>query len=339
MKVLLTWAADVDETARVRAVLPADAVLAVPPADPHRPRYECATEDLLAEAADAEVLMGWVAPREVVEAATRLRLVNWLHAGCDQLDFELLRRRQVRAANVSGANDEVVAEQTMMFVLALAKNTFANHRAVVEGEWRGWWDPAYVSMPLTGKTLAVIGLGRVGTQIARRAKAFNMRVLGVMRDPAAGAAEADAVYPPSALHQVLAAADFVSIAVPLTPVTRNMIAEPELRAMKESAYLINVARGRIVAEGALHRALTEGWIAGFAADAWWDYADGMPPSYHFPVPSRKGVHKLPNVVASGDASANILMVKDAMIDQGIVNLAAYVKGEPLPREVDLEAGY
>jgi len=147
------------------------------------------------------------------------------------------------------------------------------------------------------------------------------------------------VHPPESLHAVLGQSDYVVLAVPLTPETHELIGEAALRAMKPQSLLINVARGRIVAERALHRALSEGWIRGYGSDLWWDYADAMPPSYHFPVPSRRGVHKLPNVLASGDAAANVLLVKDAMIDQGIENLAAFVAGRPLPRSVDTARGY
>ena len=109
--------------------------------------------------------------------------------------------------------------------------------------------------------------------------------------------------------------------------------------MKRQAFLINVCRGDVVHEGPLHRALTEGWIAGFAADVWWDYPDAMPPSYHYAVPSRTGIHKLPNVLGSPATAADLLEVRDRMIDRGLESLTAYAHGTPIPRLVDMQLGY
>ena len=339
MKVVLTWAADEEETARIRAALPLDAEIVVPPKHPYLSRYDCDTKALVGEMSDAEVVMGWVVSREMIEAAPDLGLLIWLHTGVDEVDIELLRQRRVRLANISGATATVVAEQAFALMLGLAKKTIDVHRRVVEGVWRPWWDPAHVGTELFGKSLGIVGLGRIGREIAKRAKAFDMRVVGVKRNPELDAELADTIHPPEALHTALGQSDFVVLAVPLTPDTQFLIGEAELKAMRREAFLINVARGNVVAEPPLYQALAEGWIAGFATDVWWDYADLMPSTLGFPVSSRTGVHRLPNVLCSGDASGNILAVKDAMLDQGIANLAAFVSGKPLLREVDLGAGY
>ena len=96
-----------------------------------------------------------------------------------------------------------------------------------------------------------------------------------------------------ALYDALGEADFVMLTLPLTSKTNKFFSERELRAMKETAYLINISRGALVHEEPLARALTEGWIAGFASDLWWEYPDRMPSSYHFSVPSRMGIHRMP----------------------------------------------
>ena len=340
MKVLLTWPADEEECARIRAALPGEGMLSIPPHRPYLTRYEATPVDLLREAHDAEVLMGWVAPRLVIEAASKLRLLLWLHAGCDGLDLELLRERGIAVANVAGAHSVYIAEQAMMFVLGLAKNVLAGHRFCVEGHREAWWDPAHVSVPLLDRTIAVIGLGAIGKAVAERAKSFRMQVIGTRRRPEVETPHADEVHGPDRLKEVLSRADFVVLAVPLTAETHHLIGEPELRAMKPGAFLVNVSRGQVVAEAPLYRALTEGWIAGFASDVWWDYSDeDMPPGTHFPTLSRSGVQKLPNVLGSPDYGGNLLEVKDAMIGRGIENLVAFIKGESLPNRVDLEAGY
>lgn len=339
MKVVLTWSADQEESKRIRDHLSAEDQLYIPPQRPYVSRYECDPRDLIPEARDAEVLMGWVWPPEFIEQASNLRLLVWLHTGCDQVDFDLLRRRNIQMANVSGANDVAIAEAGFGLMLGLAKQIISSHDAVVRAHWHPWWDPDYVIVELAGKTLAVIGLGRVGMQVAKRAKAFDMRVIGVKRDPTHDAEHADVVYGPGQLHDVLRESDFVVLTVPLTEETRHLIGEQELQMMKREAFLINVCRGDVVHEGPLYRALTEGWIAGFAADIWWDYPDSMPPSYHFAVPSRTGIHRLPNVVALAATSADTMGVKNRMIDLGIENLAAFLRGEPMPRQVDLRHGY
>ena len=341
MKVLLSWTPNADELGRVRANLPPDADIVAPPEAPSLSRFNCEADALLPHAADADVLMGWVAPQVVIENAPGLRLIIWLHAGVDDLDHDLLRRRNISLCNASGEIlGTLVAEQAFTLMAGLAKDIVAKHQAVVEGRWTPQWDPAFrFTIPLVGKSLCIVGYGRTGREVAKRAKAFGMRVTGVKRNIEVGTEFADAIVSPEALHDALGAADFVVLTVPLTTKTHHLIDEAALEAMKPETFLINVARGHIVSEPALHRALSEGWIAGFASDVWWDYSETMPPSYHYPVPSRTGVNRLPNVLASGDVSANSFTVKDAMLDEGLASLAAFARGDPLPRLVDLDAGY
>jgi phosphoglycerate dehydrogenase-like enzyme len=339
-RVLLTWHANGDETTRVRRHMPSGVELVAVPARPYLGRYDADPADLAELARDADVLIGWAEiPRAAIEGAERLRFIGWLHAGCDQLDFPLLRARGIQVSNVTGANAVPVAEQAFMFVLALAKRLLDNHRAVVETRAHSWWEPDGASEELAGRTMAIVGLGRIGEEVALRAKAFGMTVLGVKRDPSRHRGVADRVYGPDDLREVLYQADFIVLAAPLTPETRHLIGEEELRAMRRHAYLVNVARGELVHEGPLARALQEGWIAGFASDVWWDYAAAMPPSYHFAMPSRLGVHRLPNVLASGDAAANVLAVRDRMIELGAESVGAYLRGETPPRLVDPARGY
>lgn len=339
MKVLLTWYADEEEVERVRDALPAGTKVVAPPERPHLSRYEVGYADVAAEAKDAEAIMAWVVPEGVFEEAAKLKALIWLHAGCDELDFAMLKRRRIQVANVRGANAIAVAEHAMALMLAVAKRIVANHQAVVEARWRPVWHPDFSGEILMGKTLAVIGLGQIGTAIARRSKAFDMRVLGVRRHPERGGEHVDAVYGPGDLYTVLAEADVTVLAAPLTEETLYFIDEAALRAMKPTAFLINIARGNMVVERPLFEALTEGRLAGYAADVWWNYVDAFPATYHFPVPSRTGLHKLPNVLASGDRAANVASIKDRVIDLGVESLAAFARGEPMPRSVDLDLGY
>ena len=339
MKVLLTWPATPDQVKRIRRHVPESVELVITPKRPYMGRYECDPGDMVEMARDVDVMMGWsYIPVKVVENAKNLKLIAYLHVGCDQLDFATLHARGIKLCNASGSSKVAVAEQGMAFVLALAKRLIPNHQAVVEARWQPWWEEGYTSIELAGKTIVIIGLGNNGAEVAKRCKAFEMRILAVDPDPRYPET-ADAVYPPEEIYKVLAMGDFVMLTLPLTSKTRQFFSEKELRAMKSTAYLINISRGALVHEEPLARALTEGWIAGFASDLWWEYPYRMPSSYHFSVPSRLGVHRMPNVVTGGDRAANIFEVRDREIDLGAESIAAFVRGEVPPRLFDLEQEY
>jgi len=242
-------------------------------------------------------------------------------------------------ANVRGANAIPVAEHAMALMLGLAKKLLIKHQAVLEARWTPGWEPRYAAILLEGKTLVVIGLGQIGTAIARRAKAFDMRVLAVRRHPERGGAHVDAVYGPGDLHRALAEADFAVLATPMTRETTSMIADAALAAMKPTACLINVARGNLVLERALHAALTEGRLGGFAADVWWNYTDALPATYHFPIPSRTGLQRLPNVLATGNQASHTPETRARVLALAAESLGAFARGEPMPRAVDLDLGY
>jgi phosphoglycerate dehydrogenase-like enzyme len=335
MKTLLTWHASPAELDIIRSCLPASVELAMTPSRPYLGSNEADPQDIISLANGADAMMGWASiPRPALDAAPNLRFIAWLHAGCEQLDFPTLRSRQILVSNVGDAHCVTIAEHAFALVLALAKRVIQNHRITVEVQRQPWWEPESACIDLAGKTMAVVGLGRIGEAIAKRAKAFDMRVLGVKRDPTKHEGHADEVFSSAQLQSVLSQADFVVVAVPLTADNRNLIGEDELRAMRKSAYLVNIGRGPTIHEGALARALTEGWIAGFAADVWWN--TGSP---HYPTPSKFEIHRMPNVVCSCDQAGNVMGVKERMFRLGADSLGAFARGDVPPRLIDLELGY
>ena len=338
MHVLLTWGATDDDVARVRDGLPSGCTVVAPTSHGMTWR-EISHADVAELCADAEAFMGWVVPPQTWAAAPRLGAVVWMHAGCDTLDFEMLRRRGIKVCNVRGGNAIPVAEHAMGLMLGVAKRVTQRHQWVQEALWQPTWEPGFAGVELMGRTLAIIGLGMIGTAIARRAKAFDMRVSAIRRHPERGGEHADSVHGPDALHDVLAEADFAIIATPITAETVGFIDAAALACMKPSAFLINIARGNLIVEQALYDALTESRLRGYAADVWWSYSNTSPSTYHYPIPSRTGLHKLPNVLASGDQAANVEGLKDRLIDMAIESLAAHARGEAMPRAVDLELGY
>jgi len=342
MKVVLPFFATTEELARIRAHLPADTAIFSPKTKPGFSRLECTLRDLGDELADADAVMGWVMPPGAFERAKNLKALVWLHSGCDELDFGMLKERGIAVANVRGANAVSVAEQGMALMLAVAKRTIVNHEAVLDAHWEPAESPRseFRSMMLEGKTLAIIGLGNIGLLVAKRARAFDMRVIGVRRHPERGGENVDAVYGIGDLHKVIGQADFIMLAAPITAETAGFFDEDAIAAMKPTACLINVARGNLIQEVPLYEALKADRIAGFATGVWWHYTESVPASYHYPIPSRTGLQRLPTVVASGNragvASPGVI---SRVLDTGLESLAAFLRGQPMPRAINLDLGY
>jgi phosphoglycerate dehydrogenase-like enzyme len=339
MKVLLTWYADEKEKLQIQRALPRGTHLYAPPLRKYLSRFEATAEDLTDEADDADVIMGWVLPPGLLDAAKALKALVWLHAGCDELDFELLKRRNIQVANVRGGSAIAVAEHAMCLMLGLAKRIIERHQAVRDARWHPLWHPDYTGVLLEGRILAVVGLGQIGTAVAKRAKAFDMTVLGVRRHPERQNVFVDEICGPEGLATVLTRADFTVLATPITAETEYFINDAMFRVMKPTAYLINIARGNLIVEQALYEALTENRLAGYASDVWWNYVSAFPPTYHFPIPSRTGIQHLPNVLASGDQGGNVETIKDKVLARGLENLEAFTRGELMPWAIDLDRGY
>jgi len=339
MKVLLTWYANAGELKLVRAGLPRGTKVWAPAPRPHLSRYEITLEDVAKEARDADAVMGWILPAGLLDAAPKVKALVWLHAGCDELDFAYLKRRGIKVANIRGGNAIAVAEHAMALMLGVAKRLAERHGWFLDARWQPLWNPDFIGTLLEGKTLAVIGLGQIGSAVARRARAFDMRVIGTRRHPKRGARFVDKLYGPDDLHRVLGQADFVVLAVPITRETAHMMDAKAIAAMKPGAFLINIARGNLIEERPLHEALTSGRLNGYASDVWWTYVDALPATYHYPIPSRTGIQRLPNVLATGDQASNVDGITLRLLRMGTESLAAVFRGKRMPREIDLDLGY
>jgi len=206
--------------------------------------------------------------REVMLTASKLKLIQQFGVGLEGVDIEAARELEIYVANVPGANAISVAEHVIFLMLALARKFNEASKRLREGKIG---EPA--RNEIFGKTLGIIGLGRSGTELAKKAKALGVRVLAIKKNPNLELVREPGLEflgEPGDLDFVLKNSDFVSIHVPLTNETRNLIGEREPKLMKKTAYLINVARGSIVNRKALYRALKEGWIAGAALDVFWE---------------------------------------------------------------------
>jgi phosphoglycerate dehydrogenase-like enzyme len=215
--------------------------------------------------ADVLVISGlW--QNSLLERASRLSFIQSVGAGTDQFPRDDLAKRGIRLASARGVNYRAVSEHALALILALARRLPEARDNQAKRQWRGMiGDLAGREDELGGKTLAVVGLGQIGGRVAKLARAFDMRVIGLRRDAASGG-PADEVRPMSDLKSVLPEADYVALCCPLTPETENLIDGAALALMKPSAYLVNVARGRVVDEAALVAALAGRRIAGAGLD-------------------------------------------------------------------------
>jgi phosphoglycerate dehydrogenase-like enzyme len=292
---------------------------------------------------DVEVLYAFRVPDNLLSKAPRLRWLQLHSAGANHLLGHPIMKSNVLITTSSGIHATPIAEYAFASMLAwsrrLPKMIYYHNRY----EWpQGRWD-IFVGQELRGATLGIVGYGSIGREVARLGKCFGMRVVatkrsvGEVRDtgyrvPGTGDPEAqvlDWIYPPERLAEMLAECDFVVISLPLTPETKGLIGEEELRAMKPNAYLVNVSRGGIVDEPALIKALQEGWIAGAGLDVF----------QKEPLPPDSPLYNLGNVILSPHVAGFSPHYDDRASDLFAENLRRYLAGEELLNLVDKEAGY
>ena len=276
---------------------------------------------------EAEVLYGWIHhfPKNLLARTPHLKWVQTMSAGIDLLPEEI-RRSRVRIVNASGLHGTAMGEMALEMMLMFAKSAPACFQMKQAREWK-----RFRPKILKGQTVGVLGLGAVGREIARLCKAFGMEVIGVRRSgpPEHPFPEVDRVFPPGRLAEVLAESDYVVLALPLTKETRGLIGEKELKAMKPTAVLINLARGAVVDEGALVRALEEKWIAGAGLDVF--IREPLLPESRF--------YDLPNVIFSPHISGDIPDYELHATEVFCENLRRYLAGEPFLHEVDQDKEY
>jgi D-3-phosphoglycerate dehydrogenase len=218
--------------------------------------------ELLGQLDDVVAIITGLEPitRKVISSAPRLKVIVKHGIGVDNIDLDAAKEKGVIVANSPGTNREAVADLVFGLMLSLARNIPQSDRQVREGKW-----PKVFGQSVWGKTLGIIGLGVIGKSVAQRAKGFNMKVLAFKRTWDEEYARANGIIR-SDIDGILRESDFVTLHLPLTDDTRNLIGERELGIMKPTAYLINTARGGVVDEAALYKALVEGKIAGAGID-------------------------------------------------------------------------
>ena len=254
----------------------------------------------------------------MIPLATKLRFVQSIGSGTDQFDKEQLAARGVRLASAAGVNARAVSEHAMSLILAMSRRLPEARDNQARRVWRGMiGDLTQREDELTGKTLLIIGLGRIGGRLAQLAKAFEMNVIGFRRDPAGGRGAADSVHTLAELAKFLPRADFVALTCPLVPETKGVIDAKALGLMQRSAYLINVGRGGCVVETALIDALHAGRIAGAALDC----TDPEPPEESSPL------WGMPNVFITPHTGGETRKYEANVIEILMENLGRMWRGE------------
>ncbi len=276
-------------------------------------------DELNARIAEVDVLLcSGLWKNELIPVAPRLALIQSISAGTDQYSRDALGGAGIRVASAQGANERAVAEHAIALILALARKIPEARDNQAAMKWRGMiGEIARREDELGGKTLVIVGLGRIGARLAQLAKAFDMNVIGTRRDVSKGAGAADRVVGEEGLLGVLAEADFVALTCPLTPATENLIDAKALAAMKPSAYLVNVARGKVVNEPALVEALGRGGIAGAALDCVWQE----------PLAAESTLWSAPNVLITPHTAGETQQYEDNVIDLLLENLERLWRGE------------
>jgi phosphoglycerate dehydrogenase-like enzyme len=283
--------------------------------------------ELRALLADAEILFCDRLPVSVLPLAPRLKWAQLSTVGSDAV-LGRTGPLSIKVTVARGTPSPNIAEHVIMSMLMLSKQA----PRLMEAQKEHRWERRLPMVELTGKTVGIVGLGSIGKAVAQRVRAFEMSVLGMRRsrhlDPDV-LNMVDDLFFGERLSQMLSRSDFVVVAVPLTAETKGMIGERELRAMKSTAYSINVARGDIVDEAALTKALEEGWIAGAALDV---FATE-------PLPPDSPLWDLPGIIISPHVSGTSDRRKERLIDLFCDNLWRYLRGGALINQVDWTLGY
>ena len=303
-------------------------------ADPVRARLDTPCEVIVADEAgivprlpEIDVLVSMGFTRAMGAAATRLRLVQVPGAGLDRIDRAALPAH-ARLANAYG-HETGIAEYVMGAMLAWTRELGRLDGALRQGTWASQWAVGVPPPPLwpelRGRTLGILGYGRIGQALARRARAFDMDVHAIRRDPARSRGDDLAVLGgPDALADVLRRADYVAVTLSLDAATRGLVGARELASMKRTAVLVNVARAEIVDEDALYRALADRVIAGAVLDVWYSYPTGPGPAR----PSRHPFHELPNVLMTPHVSGWTDGMLAARAEVIVENVRRTARGEP-----------
>jgi glyoxylate reductase len=281
-------------------------------------RLQPSRAKLIEKTREVEALLCMLTDRidhEVIESARSLRVISNYAVGVDNIDVGAATDRGIPVGFTPDVLTEATADATFALLLAAARRVVEGDAIVRAGRWLTWEPTLLLGQDIHAKTLGIIGMGRIGKAVARRAEGFGMEVLG--RTSSDG----------TPLDELLERSDFVSLHAPLTPETHGLIDDAQLQAMKPTAILVNTSRGGLVDSGALSRALANGWIAGAALDV----ADPEP------IPKGHPLLDAPNLILNPHIASASIEARTAMADLAVDNLLTGLAGEAMPQCFNADA--
>jgi phosphoglycerate dehydrogenase-like enzyme len=288
-------------------------------------------KEALRLAANTDVLFAGFFSNELFAAAKKLKWIQAWGAGVDDFLTPEVVNSNVILTNAGGVHPTPISEHVLGFMLCFSRKLDAFLRNQKEKKWERFGGTSGRQVEeLSGKTLGLIGLGRIGTEIARKAKCLGMKVIAIRRNPSLGATEyVDKLYDQSDLNNLLANSDFAVLCLPLTKETKRLIDEKQLRSMKQTGYLINVSRGGIIDEEALVKALKNGWIAGAGLDTFETE----------PLTKDSELWNFENVIITPHVGGQTPFYMDRLTSIFCENINRFINNQPLINVVDKSRGY
>jgi len=293
----------------------------------HLPNYDGLPKEL----PDTDIFVGYSLRAEQLKAASKLKWIHSTAAGVAQLVYPELRDSGILVTNPSGIFSVPMAEHTMGLLLALARNFPDSVRHQDHAHWsqQELWDKPQHLTEINGKVLLIVGYGSIGREVAKRARAFEMRVWGVTRSGEGDRTHAEKIFAAAKLREALPEADYVLIAAPETAETRHLMGATEIAKMKRGARLINVGRGSLLDEAALLRALESGALGGAAIDV----------AKLEPLPAESPLWKVPNLLITPHTSGVSDRLWDRQAGVLLELLERWFDGRELFNRVDFARGY
>lgn len=283
----------------------------------HSETIGMSNEELITNAKDAHALWTMLSDnidRSLIESLANLKVISNFGVGYNNIDIEAAKERGIAVTNTPGVLTETTADLTFALLLATARRITEVEQEIRSGNWTSWSPMQYTGMDIFGATIGIVGMGRIGEAVARRAKGFDMNVLYHNRSRKLDA-EQTYGFTYVELDELLKQSDFVVLLTPLTPETKGLIGERELNLMKETAAIINVARGGIVDEQALYEALVSKKI----------WAAGLDVFEQEPVPVDHPLLTLPNVTMSPHIGSASIRTRLAMMQLNAKDIEAVLE--------------
>lgn len=287
-------------------------------------------EESLRHLADAEILYAWSLPEKHLPLARRLKWIHTPSAGVDAMLYPALVESTVRITCSRGISSAALADHALGMILGLSRGL----AVAMEERASGWSRERFFEghpMPveLDGSVLGILGFGSIGRELARRGRAFGMKIHALKRNRVEDEPAVDRLFGPAEMGEFLGSADFLVVTLPLTRATRGILDAAALAEMKRGACLVNVARGELLDEPALIQRLESGHLGGAALDV---FAEE-------PLPAASPLYRLPNVILTPHIAGLHPHYLDRATSLFIVNIGRYLKMEPLLNEVDKRSGY